>query len=33
MDKGREHVGVYKMGLDRQKMEQMIGGAVSIQAG
>ena len=32
MGKGREHAGAYEKGLDRQKMEQMIGGVVIMQA-
>ena len=29
---GREHAGVYKLGMYKQKMEQMIGVTVSMQA-
>ena len=32
MSKGREHAGVYKVGMYKQKLEQMISGAVSMQA-
>ena len=32
MGKDREHAGVYKMGLDRQKIEQMIDGVMSMHA-
>ena len=29
---GREHAGAYKLGMYKQKMEQMIGGVGSMQA-
>ena len=32
MSKGREHAGVYKLGMYKQKLEQITDGAVSIQA-
>ena len=32
MGEGREHAGAYKLGMFKQKLEQMIGGTVSMQA-
>ena len=31
MGEDREHVGAYKLGMYKQKLEQMLGGAVSMQ--